>query len=140
MGACASKFTVLKNTSTAPPPAVKYEVEPKEVNLVEEVAVEKDDAPAAEDEASRRQSLGHLLQEVKSVYLSAFTVKIYEVVSSKYSYIISVSTASIFSNKYYLVVFQLIISGIRFDKEKYILISDRYVRFNYVEGALVRLL
>lgn len=74
MGACASKFTVLKNTSTAPPPAVKYEAEPKEVNLVEEVAAEKDDAPAVEDDANRRQSLGHLLQEVKSVYLSAFTL------------------------------------------------------------------
>lgn len=72
MGACASKFTVLKNASTAPPPAVKCEVEPGEVNLVEEVAVEKFDAPAVDDDAKRRQSLGHLLQEVKSVYVYAF--------------------------------------------------------------------
>lgn len=57
---------MLKNASDAPPPAVKNEVECREVNPAEEVAVKKDDA-AVEDEASRRQSLGHLLSEVKSV-------------------------------------------------------------------------
>lgn len=58
---------MLKNASDAPPPAVKNEVESREVNPAEEVAVKKDDAAAVEDESSRRQSLGHLLSEVKSV-------------------------------------------------------------------------
>lgn len=73
MGACATKFAVLKDTSTAPPPDVKCEAEQGEVNLVEEVVVEKDAAPPVDDEANRRQSLGNLLQEVKSVQTYAFT-------------------------------------------------------------------
>ncbi|KAH6796732.1 hypothetical protein C2S52_021286 [Perilla frutescens var. hirtella] len=76
MGACASKFTVLKNAAAAaPPPDVKQEVESREVNLVEEVAVNKDDAPAVEDDANRRQSLGHLLKENEGKKGSAEDVK-----------------------------------------------------------------
>lgn len=63
MGACASKFPVLKKAADAPPPA---ELPSKEVNPGEEVVAVKNDAVT--DDESKPQSLGHLFKEVKSLY------------------------------------------------------------------------